>query len=442
MMNALFLLLVASAYVLIYWRPGVACGLLICGFVVEQAAQTFVPIAGQNDTITNYLIAVGVFVGALRQILRHGRAALRTTLPGTLTLALLALCYLSTSWSIFPSTSTRHFNDVVPFLLIFAGLAPLTVQTTDDLEDCLKALVHFTSVSLGLLLLFGTWRNRSIYLPFTGDSSNPLALTQAAGSVLIAVALVPLDKLFPPRMKLFLTPLVVSIVLLTFLRTASRGQIVAALGTAALFSSLTRRTGYYLFALAALGMLMTSDLLEEEIARNSARWDASQMQEDVGQSRVAMAIDLLDRWSSAGFWHVTFGLGHATARDPRLLGTYPHIVPVEVLCEEGLFGALLLGMALILAIGKHRASWSWYSPLERPVVRVLGALLLYEFLLTLKQGTITGNVTFLLFLCLSMPFSRSALVRNMGPKPFANKTTGAFKRIREEGRRSPLGGAA
>lgn len=72
MANLLFLVIVVVLYFLAYRRPGFACGYVLASYALEQCAQAFVPVAGINNSLCNFLIAGAVVVGIVGQILRSG----------------------------------------------------------------------------------------------------------------------------------------------------------------------------------------------------------------------------------------------------------------------------------------------------------------------------------------------------------------------------------
>jgi hypothetical protein len=402
-LDALFVAAVVGALILAFARPGTACGLTMSGFVIEQAAQAFVPLAGHRDELLNYVVAAAVILAISRQLLHHGPEIL---LPGPATwatLALLGYTGLTVLWSLFPSTTERSLMTAVPYLGLFAFLAPLTIQSPPDIEDALSVLIFGSTTALLLLLLFAHWEGRAIHLPDASRLSNPLALTQAAGSVLVTATLTSIVRRASGRFFVPGVAIIATVVLLAFIRTQSRGQIVGALGVTALFAAVARRGRIWLGA-GALGfvLVVASGFVEEEMAANAMRWNQRQVTKDVAEDRLAWADQLFDYWLASNPTHELLGLGNAAAQDPRLLGVYPHIVPIEVLCEEGVLGALFYTLMLFVAARNY---WSLVRRSNRTEVDsfapAMFALYCYEFTLTLKQGTLTGNATFLLFVTLS-----------------------------------------
>ena len=115
-----------------------------------------------------------------------------------------------------------------------------------------------------------------------------------------------------------------------------------------------------------------------------------------------MVTRLLSAWWGGGSLTILTGLGNSAAFDPRIIGFYPHILPLEILAEEGLVGFLMF-MA-ILVIGA-KEFWSAYrivkdSPEERETLVTFSAMFTYAFLLSLKQGSLIGDADMWMILIL------------------------------------------
>ncbi|HNK51686.1 MAG TPA: hypothetical protein PKX75_21965, partial [Nitrospira sp.] len=67
------------------------------------------------------------------------------------------------------------------------------------------------------------------------------------------------------------------------------------------------------------------------------RWSESKMVSDL-DGRWEMAAKLLSAWWGEGPATIFGGLGNSAAFDPHIVGFYPHILPLEILAEEGVLG--------------------------------------------------------------------------------------------------------
>ncbi|HEU4684704.1 MAG TPA: hypothetical protein VFS39_09420, partial [Nitrospira sp.] len=122
------------------------------------------------------------------------------------------------------------------------------------------------------------------------------------------------------------------------------------------------------------------------------RWSERSAQESVA-GRLSNAMLLL-RLAYQAPDTVLFGLGNATAYDPRVLGIYPHFVPLEVLAEEGLVGFALYALVLFCACRTATRCFRLASdqPEERLLLGGLLGLFGFTLVLSLKQGSLLLNL--------------------------------------------------
>jgi hypothetical protein len=427
--DLVFLVVVACLYGVAFRYPGAACGYVLAGTALEQCAQAFVPMANAQDTLCNYLTAGAVTVGLVSCIIQD-RATLRLRSSSLWVLGLLGYCYLTAAWSIFPGTTVTTLNRSVPYLATFVGMAPLLVRSGRDLRHCLTALLFSSLVALALLLLFAEWGSRGVLMPGKGWETNPLALAEAAGCLLIVTAFTPLRSKLSPTLRYALLALAVVVTALVFLRTASRGQVVASIAATVLFS-LRQRGGGWLILSIGIGSLVLLALLPDEVARNAQRWDPEQMGEAVDRGRIHEVDKLLTFWSHSNVLHQILGLGHAAAQDPRLLGNYPHVIPAEVLAEEGIFGAVLFAVTILVGSSAHFRGLRAAAPDTQQVLAATAALFTFEFVLIWKQGSLLGASPFLLLLTLApehVKGAAKAMVR--GARSSAHAGSRAFARAK------------
>jgi hypothetical protein len=186
---------------------------------------------------------------------------------------------------------------------------------------------------------------------------------------------------------------------LVFVRTASRGQVLSAIVVTLAFS-LRQRGGVWLLLAMAVGGGALVALMPDEVARNAERWDPEQMRDAVDSARIDEADRLLTFWSHSSVLHQIFGLGHAAAQDPRLLGNYPHVVPAEVLAEEGILGATLFAITVLLGMYTYFRGLRAAETTKGRIFTAAAALFTFEFMLIWKQGSLLGSSAFFLLLSL------------------------------------------
>lgn len=399
MATLVFVLIVVAIYVIVFRYPGVACGLIFASYAIEQLAQATVPLAAAFSPLCNYLTAGAILIALMAQVLRHGLVVFRLRTPGILVLSLLAYCYASLFWSVVPTTTERLLRTHIPYLVVFVGLAPMVIQSVKDVEYAILGLILGASVALLGLIFFGQWQGRSVIL-LNGMPSNALMISRAAGSLLVAATLTDLVRKSLPKVWPLAAALILFTVLLAFLRSASRGQIIAAISVTLLFTS--TRKGRWWVPLLGIGVagMIASGLLAEEVEVNASRWDPDRLDQDVNQGRLGKAGTLLKFWMNSPPSRIWWGLGSGASQDPRLLGTYPHVVPAEVLAEEGLIGFSIYVAGLFSAAIAYVRVCAQHSQRNRDLILAIAALALYEFLLTLKQGSLFGGASVLLLLVL------------------------------------------
>jgi len=76
-----------------------------------------------------------------------------------------------------------------------------------------------------------------------------------------------------------------------------------------------------------------------------------------------------------------------------VVGFYPHITVLEVLAEEGLFGALIYFGILIFALRsiKRRLQFE-LTDRQRNALAILAGLFIFELILSWKQGSLLFSV--------------------------------------------------
>jgi hypothetical protein len=222
--------------------------------------------------------------------------------------------------------------------------------------------------------------------------------------------------------------LIVLLALILIVRSQSRGQLLAFVAATVLFygASRSRSAGGQIWRIAivmcfvSLAAYLAFGMVDDVSSR---RWETDFMTADYAQTRGEMCKVLLSYWWTSSPLHWLVGLGTSASYDTRLLGFYPHVIPVEVLGELGLVG---LGWYCAILFFAAR---SWFrlmrmhalDRVNRGMVAALGALILFGFLLTLKQGTLLSHISYLMFIVLLFRyeyFSERALARDRAIKAY------------------------
>lgn len=106
-----------------------------------------------------------------------------------------------------------------------------------------------------------------------------------------------------------------------------------------------------------------------------------------------MATTVLTYWwraAGSNFAVLLFGLGNSASFSPSVVGYYPHMVPVEVLAEEGLLGFVLFAVLNIVFVVRalQAIRECGRDPERRGVVAALTGMYAFAALLSLKQGSL------------------------------------------------------
>jgi hypothetical protein len=134
---------------------------------------------------------------------------------------------------------------------------------------------------------------------------------------------------------------------------------------------------------------------------------------------------------SSDMMGLLFGLGTSASFSPRIAGFYPHIVPIEVLCELGVVGIALFIAILVLTLRSVIRYMRRYAALETNskgtrVVVSLAALFILEVLLSLKEGSLLRDANLLMFPILIEGISLGAAATYQKYKLAERRLTEAF----------------
>ena len=399
--SLVFFGILAFAVVACIRAPAVAVGLYLCTYGLEQWAQSRNGWFFANGWLTNMATA-GILLWALAVRQTRGLGTLGDGLPSTfwLTIGLLGYAAVSTFWSIVGITSLENLRSSAPYLAASVVLMPLVLRDFRDLRAALLMTLMLGTVVLLLLLTTTSWTGRQIELQTgsalgVGSEGNPLAIASLGGWIALIALLTNfkgLGKTFTwVRYGLVLAGTVVC------LRADSRGQAIALLvaGLAMLPASRKIHDFRRLIVLIFTGIITLAVLFAAFSflgVGDRGRWETETMLETYSGSRFGMAMILINAWLDAGPISWLLGLGSSASFSPDLIGGYPHLVPLEVLGELGLFGFALFGSIIVITgVTLIRMVRSAPDSETRGMVAAVGALYLFEFMLCFKQGSLVGS---------------------------------------------------
>ena len=394
-----YAVVVASLLMALWKYPSVALAAILCMFGLEQWGQATTIFFAQHHTATNYLIG-GILVLALMvQGVKKGFSLLAGYPPvGWLVLALFLYAFASTQWAPRSDISLDLWASRLPYVATVIVLSPLLITQSRDLRATNIGLLVIGGILTILLLVFVTWENRNIVLG--PDLGNPLAVSSMAGMVVLIAVLA--DPWPESRVWVPIKWVLVALCLALVVRSGSRGQLMGVLAISAACWPISRRIGNSKQFLAWACLLLflggiTNWALQEFWAERETyyaggnRW-SEQAMEGAMSGRFDRANYLLALWFHSPET-IIFGLGNSASYDPRILGIYPHFVPLEVLAEEGLIG---FGLYLTVLFCSMRSCLRCFrsitnKPKERLLLGGLVGLYMFTLFLSFKQGSLLGN---------------------------------------------------
>ncbi|HJT19692.1 MAG TPA: hypothetical protein VJ746_04430 [Nitrospira sp.] len=391
---------VVSGLALGLWRhPGVALAGILCMFGLEQWGQATTTYFVQHQTATNYLMGGILVLALMRQGIRNGFSILAGyPTVAWLTLVLFLYAFASTQWATRADISLELWSSRWPYLLTFLVLSPFVINSSRDLRSAYTAVFLSGGLLTFLLLFFVKWEARRIVLDH--DLGNPLAAAAMAGMVAIVAILAdpwPRFKICAP-----IKWAAIALCLALVVRSGSRGQLLGVIVVSIACWPISRGCSnvkqFFLlgFVVLFLGATCAWALQEfwtyQEYGGRVDRWSEQSAQEGLA-GRFGNAFLLL-RLAYQTPETVLFGLGNSSAYDPRILGIYPHFVPLEVLAEEGLVGFALYALVAYSTFRSGVRCLKLAADEQSDRLLVGGLLALYGFtvLLSLKQGSLLINL--------------------------------------------------
>jgi len=332
--------------------------------------------------------------------------------------ALLLYALASIAWAPQLEVSIGRWKDAFPYLVTMIYLAPLAVEDRGDLHVALSGTLVVGIVVAALLLFSVEWEGRQVVLSRAGGGEavggNPLTVGQLGGTlVLLGVLYQSISGAVPYRL---LKPIAVVIGLALVARSGSRGQFVGAVIVAAAFwafANPSRRTRKPLIGLVVAATLAVLAKIGAELYwAGDSRFSVAALQGDY-LGRLHNAAVLLRHWAHSPL-SIVFGLGNSASYDARILGIYPHIVPLEVLGEEGIVGFVMFIVLVIWTIvaGARTIRALGDDGDARSLFACVAGLWVYSFLLINKQGSLLLAQDFFLYTILvskRLMFAESAV---------------------------------
>jgi len=388
----------------IYKRPATAIGLFLCSASIEQYLSSYYSFFVEHPAVWNFVVA-GIFVLAVGSSWRR-RGFLVPRLPQIMTpvYALYVLSLVSIVWSVDQDHSIAQWLLNGPYIIVGGIAAPLLFSSRQDFEDALGSALVLGTVTVAALMLDTTWVARGIEMVGMMRNgrqvSNPLAVATLAAEVVILAIPAALSS---GRVKQILVIGAAVLALSAIVRSGSRGQFLS-LGLAGIVAlGFSRRwmvagAAFRLPLYAGFAALSIYYALTE--FGNVQRWEVNTMEISYFGTRGDLVMRAMAAWIDSSLPHWLLGLGSSACFSPRIIGYYPHVVPVEVLVEEGVVG-LMLYAAIVAGVTRLSKRINRHFTRRRGddrwiVASTLGIIVLLA-LLSLKQGSLLGDVQLTMF---------------------------------------------
>jgi hypothetical protein len=414
--------LVAGFFIAALWRPAVSIAAVLCIYGLKQWGQATSAWLAAHGPFTNYVVGIVVLTALVIRMCR-GNCVLCSVRPVTwLVIALYAYSCLSLLWTPRPDLALNMWAAGYPYVLTTVLLAPLAVGDSDDLNRSYSTLLIMGGVLVFALLLFAKWGDRGVLITGTAAEleTNPLAIANLGGAV--ASAAMFLRPRLLPVLSWVIRLVLVAAALALVVKSGSRGQLLATVATLLVMLPIAFRLsnvrGLVPVVIAVSVISFAAQYAAQNyIRRDDDRWRQTDAAQAAGE-RWRMSRELLQHWEQSP-GSILFGLGNSAAFDPRIVGSYPHNVPLETLGEEGLIGfAIYLSINWLALKGLARGMRLSQNDVEsRRLLAVVGANFVFSLITTLKEGNMFGSAEFFMaaILLARMPELMSARSRSAVP---------------------------
>ena len=390
-------------------RPGWALALVITMYGFEQLLQASGGIFLSISPLTNVSVALCAGFAALGVLLRTDAPFRGYASPTWLaTVGIFAWSAMSLAWSPSAESGGDFVREGIPYFVLFVLTAPLLATDCQSVGRAMRALLLLGSCIAFAMLLNPEFRSsggRFVMRLAASVTSNPLAIGELGGALLIVSALILPTKAGLPFLVLRLAAFAVGGVLA--FQSGSRGQIAFSLAVIAVFFPISRRITSARGIAGVVGLAIMLTVLVGVIApavldrSGENRWSSAGLEEGLG-SRTSGWIDLLNaQIESPMSWILGLGFNAFTSVTSAPGDVpYSHNVPIDILTELGVPAfaafAVLLSRSVLDTIWLFRRTWN--DATERANVAMLAAFATYYLLIANKQGQLWGSGMLFMFL--------------------------------------------
>jgi len=375
-------------------RPGYALSLVWSLFAAEQVLQQSIPIFVRIPILVNVSFGLLALLAVVLQIGRPGSRVFTPPIELLLVLGLFGFAGVSTLWSPNEIQARRVYISNVPPFILFAIIGPLCISSFKELRNAVNGLFWLAApVLCGFIASTRSGRGMELRQGYRSFEANPLAEASFGGICVLATVFLLGSGVIKSHLKKALLAGIALAGLFVIVRSGTRGQLIAVVLVLIFWFPLInhislQRSAFKAFFVAAIVLLAVAYFVSDE--RFNSRWKRDLVIEH-GRGRMAAANVLVDRFLQKSPESLVFGLGSVSSY--RYLGTYCHVVPVEVLCELGVLAALLFAYLIVTFYRKGFAAsrFALLPPRDRALVGFLIAVFSFTLILSFKQGSFLGS---------------------------------------------------
>ena len=408
MTKFIYALFFAGLATIMIRQPAAAAGALLCTWALDQWARSQDQWFFANHGLTSWLNSLLVVVALGLRALKGKPAFKPVTREYLLMSAMFGFAMLSILWSIRRQDTLDQFLGGYKTILVFGFLMPLVISDMADLKATIYTVLSVGTTISALVMTTGEWQGRTLMFKVGSvlaeegvDRGNPLAIAGIAGYV----ALIAMLMNFRGRAR-FWQIIRYGVIALAFalsVKSGSRGQTVSIIFCGVCFLPYSRRfkdiNSFIALAISiaifsALTLWLLAKLTTDENTPGVGdRWSWDGFVGSYEEGRVQTCMKLLSVWAGSGAIAWFVGLGSSASFDPNIVGFYPHVVFAEVLGELGLVGFIMLWLFPIFTFQNLRELWSYVKddPEERGLIATLGGLILFEIMMSFKQGSLLSS---------------------------------------------------
>ena len=406
------------------FKPRWAILFILVLYPLEQLLTTASPFFANNTKVLNIIVGGLAVAGGLSAAFA-GRKPFRGYF-NSLWFSIVLLFLIGVVGIVFApdkEVSTAALIHAIPYLGLMLFFPGLLVSKLEDFR-CLIVPTMIVGMAIIVLILLSpktAMFGGRLGIEGTGGADgpeilNPLATAGLGGTIVI------FGMLYKPQKAVAMTNLIragaITVGLIIALLSGSRGQLLGAVFCGVVMFPFARQIKNFVqfitvAASAGIGLGFVMLVLNFATTRDAAaRWSSGSLTEGVG-ARQQMITTILSEWITRPT-AIVQGLGTSSFEYYYTLGDAPYVhnMPVQILTENGLIGFIVLLIIMIMSVRASKSLLQYYKddPRELSTVAVLVAFCMYQFLLSLKQGSWFGSsAPFWTFLILAKIHARTVI---------------------------------